>query len=152
MCQRTSHRMNPFILAKAFWFPKDFSRKALWSGFGATPQHLTPPTARRVPCGFLHLSFGERCAKELPTEMYPFIFAKVFADFQGDFYKKPLEAGFGATPQHSTRHNLRGVCRDIQCSHCRKALREAVFQTVMTQKCSQRRGRAILPFLYKNEK
>ena len=24
-----------FVLSKAFWFPKDFSRKALWSGFGA---------------------------------------------------------------------------------------------------------------------
>ena len=66
--------------------------------------------------------------------MNPFILAKVFADFQGAFYKKPLEAGFGATPQHSTRHNLRGVCRDIQCSHCRKALWEAVFQTVPTFK------------------
>ena len=32
--------------------------------------------------------------------MNPFIFAKVFADFQGAFYKKPLEAGFGATTQH----------------------------------------------------
>ena len=33
--KRTSHRIHHFILAKAFEFPKDFSRKVLWSGFGA---------------------------------------------------------------------------------------------------------------------
>ena len=35
--------------------------------------------------------------------MNPFIFAKVFADFQGAFYKKPLEARFGtAVPTLNT--------------------------------------------------
>ena len=43
--------------------------------------------------------------------MNPFISAKVFADFQGAFYKKPLEAGFGATPQHSTPPIARRVPR-----------------------------------------
>ena len=28
-------KLHPFIRSKAFWFPKGFSRKALWSGFGA---------------------------------------------------------------------------------------------------------------------
>ena len=33
--------MTPFIFAKVFEIPKDFFQKALWSGFGATPRHLT---------------------------------------------------------------------------------------------------------------
>ena len=41
--------------------------------------------------------------------MNPFILAKVFADFQGAFYKKPLEAGFGATPRHLMQPN-RAAC------------------------------------------
>ena len=135
------HFGESFLVSKGL-----FTKSPLVGVWGDAP--TLNATTVRFPTPF-HL---RKVCQRTSHRMNPFIFAKVFADFQGAFYKKPLEAGFGATPQHSTRHNLRGACRDIQCSHCRKALREAVFQTVMTQKCSQRRGRAILPFLYKNEK
>ena len=43
--------------------------------------------------------------------MYPFILAKVFADFQGAFYKKPLEARFGtAVPTLNTPTARRVPC------------------------------------------
>ena len=32
-----------FVFSKAFWFPKDFSRKALWSGFGADSPNIQCP-------------------------------------------------------------------------------------------------------------
>ena len=48
--KRISHRIHHFISAKAFGFPKDFSRKALWSGFGVeTPTDNAHKKTRRNP-------------------------------------------------------------------------------------------------------
>ena len=101
--QELCTKQHNFILSKTFGFPKDFSRKVLWSGFGRNPQ-LTTNTKNAVTPRFLychnvlelrskppsltffrrkvskrtHLSFGERCAKELCTKQHNFILAKAF--------------------------------------------------------------------------
>ena len=91
--KRTSHRLHLFIFAKLLKFQETFLEKFLVSGFGADSPNIqrshkkarrrrafifsqTVGTAVRGPCfkGLFeksplkirtHLSFGERCAKEL---------------------------------------------------------------------------------------
>ena len=54
VCQRTSHRIYHFILAKVFEIPKDFLQKVLWSGFGAEATTFNAHTkSTALPCFFI---------------------------------------------------------------------------------------------------
>ena len=89
--------MHHFILAKVFEIPKDFFTKSLLVRvWGRSP----------------HLSFGERCAKELLHRIYHFILAKAFEDSQETFPEKFLVSGFGA---EATTFNAHTKSTAIPC-------------------------------------
>ena len=65
--KRTSHRLHHFIFAKAFEFPKDFSRKVLWSGsHGGQPQLIMHTKSTALPCFFIYVSFAFKYRLYLP--------------------------------------------------------------------------------------
>ena len=65
--KRTSHRIHHFIFAKAFEFPKDFSRKVLWSGsHGGQPQLIMHTKSTALPCFFIYVSFAFKYRLYLP--------------------------------------------------------------------------------------
>ena len=95
MCQRTSHRIYQFILAKAFEVPRNFSRKvSLVRVWGGQPQLIMHTKSTASPCFFIFhymlelrskpsfLTFLERKVnpKNFPSNMpVYFLFFKAFS-------------------------------------------------------------------------
>ena len=98
MCQRTLLKKHHFILAKLLRFQRTFHEKSFVSGFGA---YATT-----------YLSFGERCAKELRSNI-PLILAKAFEVPRNFSRKVSCVRVWGGSP-------------NIQCTqkarHCRAFL------------------------------
>ena len=78
VCQRTSHRMYHFILAKAFEDPQEtFPEKFLVSGFGAEATTFNAHTkSTAIPCFFIYQNMSELRSKPC---------------FKGLFVKSPLK-------------------------------------------------------------
>ena len=127
MAKELSHRIRPFTLAKAFEIPKDFSRKVLWSGFGADSPNLQyTQKSTAMPCFlFFHKQLELRskpCFKALlkkhlknpqnfPTETHHFTLAKLLKFSKKLFSKSFFDWGLGRKPQHSTPHKKARHCR-----------------------------------------
>ena len=121
---QTSHKTRHFILTKAFEFPKDFSRKVLWSGFGADAptdnEHkkrghtaffilsLCVETAVSGPCfkGLLKKSLEN--LQNFRTE-YTTLFWQKLLGFQRTFREKSFALSPAAEAPTDNAHKKHGV-------------------------------------------
>ena len=117
--KRTFAPNTPIYFCEAFGFPKDFSRKVLWSRFGAdSPNIQRHKKARQCRAFYFFIIWLELrskpCFKALLkkhlknpqnfcTETHHFILARAF-EIPKDFSRKALWSGFGADSPNIQRH------------------------------------------------
>jgi len=120
-------------LSEAFEIPKNFSRKVLWSGFGADSPNIqyaqknaeksaffilssTVGTAMRGPCFKELLKKLLKNPQNFCTE-YTTLFGRKLLKFQRTFYEKSFVSGFGAeAPSDNAHKKTRRNPRFLYCN------------------------------------